>query len=123
MNKAVFKAPIRRFIKGQINGGAILLIVAVIAMIIANSPFREHYNAWFAKEVVLQFGEFSFFRSHGQNMSFLTLINDALMAIFFFSVGLEIKREILVGELSSPRKALLPVIAVAISSKYSIDMP
>ena len=46
MNKAVFKAPIRRFIKGQINGGAILLIVAVIAMIIANSPFREHYNAW-----------------------------------------------------------------------------
>ncbi len=111
MNKAVFKAPIRRFIKGQINGGAILLIVAVIAMIIANSPFREHYNAWFAKEVVLQFGEFSFFRSHGQNMSFLALINDALMAIFFFSVGLEIKREILVGELSSPRKALLPVIA------------
>ncbi len=84
MNKAVFKAPIRRFIKGQINGGAILLIVAVIAMIIANSPFREHYNAWFAKEVVLQFGEFSFFRSHGQNMSFLALINDALMAIFSF---------------------------------------
>ncbi|MDE5639304.1 MAG: Na+/H+ antiporter NhaA, partial [Odoribacter sp.] len=111
MNKDIFKVPIRRFIKGQINGGAILLIVAVIAMIIANSPFREQYNAWFSQKVVFQFGDFSLFHSHGENMNFLALINDALMAIFFFSVGLEIKREILVGELSSPRKALLPVIA------------
>lgn len=111
MNKDIFKAPIRRFIKGQINGGAILLVVAVIAMIIANSPFREHYNAWFAQEVIFKFGDFSLFHSHGSNMNFLSLINDALMAIFFFSVGLEIKREALVGELSSPRKALLPVIA------------
>lgn len=111
MNKDLFKYPIRHFIKTKINGGAILLFVALLAMIIANSPFREHYNAWFAKEVVLQFGDFSFFHNHGGNMNFLSLINDALMAIFFFSVGLEIKREILVGELSSPRKALLPVIA------------
>lgn len=111
MNKDIFKTPIRRFIKGQINGGAILLIVAIIAMIIANSPLREQYNALFSQKVVFQFGDFSLFHSHGENMSFLALINDALMAIFFFSVGLEIKREILVGELSSPRKALLPVIA------------
>lgn len=111
MNKAILKVPIRNFIKGQINGGAILLIVAIIAMIIANSPLQEHYNALFAQKVVFQFGDFSLFHSHGENMNFLALINDALMAIFFFSVGLEIKREILVGELSSPRKALLPVIA------------
>lgn len=111
MNKDIFKAPIRRFIKGQINGGAILLVVAMIAMIIANSPLREHYNAWFAQEVIFKFGDFSLFHSQGRNMNFLALINDALMAIFFFSVGLEIKRETLVGELSSPRKALLPVIA------------
>lgn len=111
MNKDIFKYPIRHFIKTKINGGAILLFAAILAMIIANSPFREHYNAWFAQEVVLQFGNFSLFHSNGTNMNFLSLINDALMAIFFFSVGLEIKREILVGELSSPRKALLPVIA------------
>lgn len=111
MNKDIFKYPIRHFIQHKINSGAVLLFVAIIAMIIANSPFREHYNSWFAKEVVLQFGDFSLFHSHGSNMNFLALINDALMAIFFFSVGLEIKREILVGELSSPRKALLPVIA------------
>lgn len=111
MNKDLFKSPIRRFIETKINGGAILLFVALIAMIIANSPFREHYNSLFAQEVVLQFGNFSLFHSHGNNMSFLALINDALMAVFFFSVGLEIKREVLVGELSSPRKAMLPVVA------------
>lgn len=111
MNKELFKYPIRHFIRYKINSGALLLFVAVIAMIIANSPLKEHYNAWFAQEVVLQFGNFSLFHSHGSNMTFLAFINDALMAVFFFSVGLEIKRELLVGELSSPRKALLPVIA------------
>lgn len=84
MNKDLFKSPIRRFIETKINGGAILLFVALIAMIIANSPFREHYNSLFAQEVVLQFGNFSLFHSHGNNMSFLALINDALMAVFSF---------------------------------------
>ena len=111
MNKDIFKSPIRHFIATKINGGVILLFVALAAMIIANSPLRTHYNAFFAKEVILQIGNFSLFHNHGQNMNFLALINDALMAVFFFSIGLEIKRELLVGELSSIRKALLPVIA------------
>lgn len=111
MNIDAFKSPIRHFIQTKINGGAILLIVALAAMVIANSPLREYYNAFFAKEVVLQFGNINLFNIHGSDMTFMSLINDALMAIFFFSVGLEIKRELLVGELSSPRKALLPVIA------------
>lgn len=111
MNIDAFKSPIRHFIQTKINGGAILLIVALAAMAIANSPFRESYNAFFAKEVVLQFGNIDLFNIHGSNMTFMSLINDALMAIFFFSVGLEIKRELLVGELSSPRKALLPLVA------------
>lgn len=111
MNTDVFKSPIRHFIKTKINGGAILLFVALAAMIIANSPFREAYDSFFAKEVILRFGEINLFHVHGSNMTFMSLINDALMAIFFFSVGLEIKRELLVGELSTLRKALLPVVA------------
>lgn len=107
----IFKSPIRHFIKTKINGGAILLFVALAAMIIANSPLRDAYDSFFAKEVVLQFGDINLFHVHGANMTFMSLINDALMAIFFFSVGLEIKRELLVGELSTPRKALLPVVA------------
>ena len=60
---------------------------------------------------------FFVFNSHflifhnGHHMTLMTFINDALMAVFFFSVGLEIKREILVGELSSFRQALLPIVA------------
>lgn len=111
LNKDIFKSPFRHFIKSKINGGAILLVVALCAMIIANSPLRHAYDSFFAKEVIFQFGDINLFNVHGQNMTFMSLINDALMAIFFFSVGLEIKRELLVGELSSPKKALLPVIA------------
>lgn len=107
----IFKSPIRHLIRTKINGGAVLLFVALAAMIIANSPLREAYDNFFAKEVVLQFGNINLFHVHGSNMTFMSLINDALMAIFFFSVGLEIKRELLVGELSSLRKALLPVVA------------
>lgn len=107
----IFKSPIRHFIKTKINGGAILLFVALAAMIIANTPWHEAYNSFFSQEVVLRFGDINIFHVQGSNMTFMSLINDALMAIFFFSIGLEIKRELLVGELSSPRKALLPVVA------------
>lgn len=107
----IFKSSIRHFIRSKVNGGAILLFVALAAMIIANSPLRDAYNSFFAQEVILKIGNFNLFHIHEGNMTFMSLINDALMAIFFFSVGLEIKRELLVGELSSIRKALLPVIA------------
>ena len=62
MNKNIFKSPIRHFIKTKINGGAILLFVALAAMIIANSPLRDMYNAFFAKEVVLRFGDINLFQ-------------------------------------------------------------
>ena len=93
MDYNIFKSPLRHFIKAKINGGAVLLFVAAAAMIIANTPLRETYDAFFAKEVILQFGDINLFHVHGRNMTFMSLINDALMAIFFFSVGLEIKRE------------------------------
>ena len=82
-----------------------------LAMVIANSPLQTLYFSWWERPVLLQIGDFNLFEHHGHAMSLMQVINDALMAIFFFSVGLEIKREVLVGELSSLRKALLPVIA------------
>lgn len=112
MIKEIFKFSIRRLIQTKINGGIILLFVALAAMLIANTPLREHYNILLSKNITLTIGNFNLFACHdGNPMTLLNFINDALMAIFFFSVGLEIKRELLVGELSSPRKALLPVVA------------
>ena len=112
MVKETFKFSIRRLIQTKINGGIILLFVAVAAMLIANSPLQEHYASLLSKNISLTIGNFNLFDRHdGNPMTLLDFINDALMAIFFFSVGLEIKRELLVGELSTPRKALLPVVA------------
>ena len=112
MVKEIFKFSIRRLIQTKINGGIVLLFVALAAMLIANSPLQEYYNILLSKNITLTIGSFNLFDRHdGNPMTLLDFINDALMAIFFFSVGLEIKRELLVGELSSPRKALLPVVA------------
>ncbi|MDL2231323.1 Na+/H+ antiporter NhaA [Porphyromonadaceae bacterium OttesenSCG-928-L07] len=111
VNKDFFKYSIRHFIKGKMNSGVILVFTAIIALIFANSGLQEIYNSILSKEVVFKIGDFSLFHAHGTNMNLLALINDALMSIFFFSVGLEIKREVLVGELSSVRKAFLPIVA------------
>lgn len=95
----------------HINGGMLLMVVVLLAMILANSPWGDVYAEFWKYEVHLQIGGFNFFSHNGHHMTLMNFINDALMAIFFFTVGLEIKREILVGELSSVRKALLPIVA------------
>lgn len=99
------------FLRHHVNGGMVLMIVAVLAMVIANSPWAEAYHAFWSHPVSLQVGNFNLFSHHGEPLTLMAFINDALMAMFFFSVGLEIKREVLVGELSSLRQALLPIIA------------
>lgn len=93
------------------NGGNILIIATVFALIVANIPVlsKIYFDVW-DQEVFLQIGGFNVFSHAGHPMTVLQFINDALMAIFFFSIGLEIKREILVGELSSFRQALLPIM-------------
>lgn len=84
----------------------------MMALIIVNMPFlTELYNSLWVHEVALQVGDFNLFSHNGHPMTVMQFINDALMAFFFLSVGLEIKREVLVGELSSFRNALLPIIA------------
>mgnify|MGYP001122174569 FL=1 len=94
------------------SGGNILIAATVLALVVANIPgLNGYYFDFWQQEVRLQLGDFNLFSHDGHPMSLLSFINDALMAIFFFSIGLEIKREILVGELSSFKQALLPIVA------------
>lgn len=101
----------RKTIKNYANGGNVLICATILALIVVNLPWtRDIYNSLWTHEIALQVGSFNLFSHHGEPMSIMAFINDALMALFFFSVGLEIKREILVGELSSFRNALLPIV-------------
>lgn len=99
------------FSKSQVNGGMLLMGIVLLAMIIANSPWGGEYTSFWTQKVYLQIGDFNVFNHHGHPMTLMGFINDVLMSIFFFSVGLEIKREVMVGELCSLQKALLPIIA------------
>lgn len=101
----------RQALARHATGGNILIGATLLALIVANIPAINHYyfDFW-NQEVRLQIGDFNLFSHAGHPMDLLAFINDALMAIFFFSIGLEIKREILVGELSSFRQALLPIL-------------
>ena len=107
----VLNLPFKRTVRFHVNGGMLLIITALLALIIANSPLSAAYQAFWQHEIILQIGNFNVFNHGGHPITLMQFINDALMAVFFFSVGLEIKREVLVGELSSVRKALLPIIA------------
>ncbi len=102
----------RKTLKNYTNGGTVLMFATALALLVVNLPFlHDFYNSLWTHELALQVGGFNLFSHHGHPMSIMAFINDALMAVFFFSVGLEIKREVLVGELSSFRQALLPIVA------------
>lgn len=108
-HKVYFSA--RQALRRHASGGNILIAATVLAMLVANLPgVRELYSSFWTQEIRLQVGTFNVFSHDGHPMSLLSFINDALMAVFFFTIGLEIKREVLVGELSSFRQALLPII-------------
>ncbi len=98
--------PIQKFIHHQKSGGLILGITVIIALVLANSPLNEYYHHFFEQKLGFQFNGTSYLE-----YSIHHWINDGLMAIFFFVIGLELKREIVAGELSNPRKALLPIAA------------
>lgn len=97
--------PFERFVHGEINSGILLVFCTIIALFLANSKFSEAYFHFLHIPISVGFGEFQL------SMSLQHWVNDGLMALFFFLVGLEIKREILVGELSVLRQAMLPVCA------------
>ena len=96
--------PFREFFKLEASSGIMLLLAAVLALIISNGSYSDEYFSILKKYITL--GTESF----GLKLSVLHWINDVLMAIFFFFVSLEIKREFLQGELSNPKQALLPII-------------
>ena len=97
--------------KKHVTSSVVLIFFTVLALICANIPgIKDWYFALWQQPVSLSIGSFNFFSHGGHTMTLGQMINDFLMAIFFLSVGLEIKREIRVGELSTREKALLPII-------------
>ncbi len=97
--------PLEEFIHRQTTSGVLLMICAVVALVIANGPLHTRYEHLLHTEIGLSMGNFAF------SLSIHHWINELLMAAFFFIMGLELKRELLVGELSSPKQALLPIMA------------
>ena len=98
-------SPVRGFLEHRLAGAALLMLATLVAILVANSPWRHAYHELLELHIDIDLG------MHAVNQSLHHWINDGLMSIFFFLVGLEIKRELLVGEISSVRKATLPAIA------------
>jgi NhaA family Na+:H+ antiporter len=98
-------APVERFLKIEAASGVLLLLVALVALVWANSPFSASYSSLWHTPFGLRLGPFAFER----DLHFW--INDGLMTVFFFVVGLEIRREIHRGELAELRRAALPLAA------------
>lgn len=104
-------SPFQRYLKPKVNSGVVLLIATAAALIFANTSLRYLYNAFWEIPMRLQIENFNFFEKDGKPMCLGEFINDVLMVIFFFSAGLEIKREMLAGSLRSFGRAILPVFA------------
>ncbi|MDH3691968.1 MAG: Na+/H+ antiporter NhaA, partial [Gammaproteobacteria bacterium] len=101
-NSLPISTAIRDFIRLESASGILLLAAAIIAMLVANSPLADLYSALLDTTVAFQIGALSI------DKPLLLWVNDGLMAVFFFLVGLEIKREIMEGELSSFSQVVLP---------------
>ena len=98
--------PMRKFLKIEAASGILLMVATVTALVWANSPWSDSYHDILETHIVFEIGDLVHLDEPLE-----AWINDALMAIFFFVVGLEIKRELVVGELREPRAAALPAIA------------
>ena len=97
--------PFEHFLHAQTTTGMVLMLMTVVALVLANTPLAEAYSHFFHMKIDFAIGSWAL--SH----SIHHWINDGLMAIFFFIIGLEIKREILVGELSNIKVAILPILS------------
>lgn len=101
----VLVAPLQAFLRTEAKGGILLLLAALVAFGLANSPWGPAWHHLWEAPLSVSFGGFSL------QGSLHFVVDDVLMAVFFFVVGMEIKRELVRGELRTPRQALLPAIA------------
>jgi Na+:H+ antiporter, NhaA family len=97
--------PMKRFLGSSSMSGMMLIGAAFVAMILSNSPLHNWFHGIWTTKISINIGDFSL------DNTLHHWINDGLMAVFFFVVGLELKREIIAGELSNPKKAILPIAA------------
>ena len=97
--------PLQEFLRLESAGGLVLMTTTVLALAVANSPLAIHYKALLDLPLEVRIGTF------GIAKPLLLWVNDGLMAVFFFLVGMELKREVVEGHLSSPRQASLPAFA------------
>ena len=97
--------PFQMFMAHKLSGACLLIGCTAVALVWANSPLQSLYDGWLNTKAGLALGDYALSKSIAH------WINDGLMGIFFFVVGLEIKRELLAGELANPRQALLPILA------------
>ena len=98
------KATIKNFLQMESAGGVVLMAAAALALVAANSPLADYYDLFIETPVEVRVGGFEIAKP------LLLWVNDGLMAVFFFLVGLEVKRELLEGELSRPSNVLLPAL-------------
>ncbi|MFN3529374.1 MAG: Na+/H+ antiporter NhaA [Bacteroidia bacterium] len=97
--------PLYRFMQRSSASGLVLFVATLIALVVANSPLKEIFNAFWQTKFVIGFGSFWL------EKPLLLWVNDGLMSMFFFVVGLELKREIWAGELRSPQRMVWPLVA------------
>jgi len=102
---AQWLVPVKRFMHIEATSGVVLMLCTLIALIIANSSWSHAFEKFWHTHVAFEFGRLKIDGQLGH-----LIVNDILMTIFFFVVGLEVKREAVAGELRDPRKALLPIV-------------
>ena len=104
MKKNTFLPPFQKFIKIESFSGILLLFATLLALVWANSPFGDSYRELWQYEIGIITETFEF------QKPLILWINDGLMAVFFFLIGLEIKRELMIGELNTPKKIAFPLV-------------
>lgn len=104
MIKRVFLTPFQKFVKIESFSGILLMFATLLALVWANSPYGDSYRELWQYDLGIITETFEF------KKPLILWINDGLMAIFFLLIGLEIKRELLIGELNSPKKIAFPLV-------------